>query len=446
MSIFKLQYIRNKINDALRNPLVKNMMIVAVIAMLIKIIAFYKETIIAGNFGLDEVIDTFLVAILIPTFIQSVFVSSLNNLFIPNYIAELKSNGNKGGFQSLIITITVGISLFSCLLAYLGTDMFLNIVYSEFPDNYYALIKEQLYFVMPCLFFWGISIALRGLLEVSNRFLVATLSEIIPLLTMIFFLLFLKDNFGYMVLAYGTLAGSILGFAYLLFFSIKYNDLTLSKPVLNDNSRLMINQLPPKISSSFLSAMNNYIDQFFVGQLAVGSLAAISYGNRLPAFGVAIVIMALGSVLLPHFSRLVNEDLKAAYHQLFRALKLILGIGIIIVIISVFMSDWIVELWLERDKFTHKDTLKVSAIQQILLVSVPFNLCTLIMVKFLTSINKNRFMAWVSLANLIINITLNFILIKYYDVYGLVLSTTLVFILGSVFYFSYTYKQYKLIK
>lgn len=438
--------IQDKINTSLSNPLVKNMLIVAVIGVLIKAIAFYKETIIAGTFGLGETIDTFLVAILVPTFIQSVFINSLKNLFIPNYIAELKNNGDKGSFQSLIILITIGVSIFSCIIAYFGTDIFLELIYSEFPEGYYPLIKQQLYFVLPCLFFWGISSVLSGLLEVSNRFLVATLAELFPLLTMIFFLIFLKDNFGQMVLAYGTLVGSIIGFIYLLVISVKYNDFALSKPVMNDNSRMMVKQLPPKISSSFLSAMNNYIDQFFVGQLVIGSLAALNYGNRLPAFGVTIVIMALGSVLLPHFSRLVNEDLKSAYQQLFKTLKLVLVFGLLLIIIGIFMSDWIVELWLERGAFTHQDTLKVSGIQQILLISVPFNLCTLVMVKFLTSINKNKFMAWISLANLVINIILNFILVKHYDVYGLVMSTTLVLILGSVFYFSYTYKQYKLIK
>ncbi|WP_299100131.1 murein biosynthesis integral membrane protein MurJ [uncultured Winogradskyella sp.] len=428
------------------NPLIRSMIIVAVIGLVIKVIAVYKETIIAGSFGLGEIIDTFSVAVLVPTFIQSVFINSIKNLFIPNYITELKNNGNKGSFQALVILITIGVSLFSCIIAYFGTDLFLNLVYSEFPETYLPLIKDQLYFVLPCLFFWGISSVLSGLLEVSNRFLISTLAELFPLLTMIFFLIFLKDQFGHMVLAYGTFAGSIIGFSYLLFFSIRYNDFELKKPVLNDNSRLMIKQLPPKISSSFLTAMNNYIDQFFVGQLVIGSLAAINYGNRLPAFGVTIVIMALGSVLLPHFSRLVNEDLKSAYHQLFKALKLVLGIGVFLVIVGVFMSDWIVELWLERGKFTHKHTLKVSGIQQILLISVPFNICTLIMVKFLTSINKNQFMAWISLANLILNVILNFILIKYYDVFGLVMSTTIVLILGSIFYFSYTYKQYKLIR
>jgi putative peptidoglycan lipid II flippase len=438
--------IKEKINASLGNPLIRSMLIVAILGILVKAVAFYKETIIAESFGLGEVIDTFYVAMLVPVFIQSVFISSLNNLFVPNYITELKQNGNIGSFQTLVILITIGISLVSCIIAYFGTDLFLNLVYSDFPPFYYPMIKQQLVFILPCLFFWGVASVMRGLLEISSHFLVATLAELFPLLTMIIFLVFFKDDFKHMVLAYGTFAGSIIGFLFLFLFAVKYGDFKLGKPVLNENSREMITQLPPKISSSFLSAMNNYIDHFFVGQLVIGSLSAINYGNRLPAFGVAIVIMALGSVLLPHFSRLVNEDLKSAYHQLFKALKLILGIGLITVVIGVFMSDWIIELWLERGEFTRNDTLKVSTIQQILLISVPFNLCTLVMVKFLTSINKNNFMARISLVNLLINIILNFILIKYYDVYGLVMSTTLVYILGSLFYFNYTFKQYKMIR
>jgi putative peptidoglycan lipid II flippase len=189
--------------------------------------------------------------------------------------------------------------------------------------------------------------------------------------------------------------------------------------------------------------MNNFVDQFFAGQLIVGSLAALSYANRIPAFGVAIVIMSLGSVLLPHFSRLVNEDIKMAYQYLFKILKWMFVGLLLATIVGIFISDWVVELWLERDQFTHDDTIKVSAIQKILLLNVPFYLCTLIIVKFLTSINKNSFMAWTSLINLVINITLNIILIKHYGVFGLAMSTSLVLIISSCFYFGYTFKQYK---
>lgn len=446
MSWVNIIIIRPTIKKALRNPLTRNMLIVGIVTLLIKVTAFYKETLIAGSFGLGEILDTFLVAILVPTFIQSVFMNSLRNIFIPNYIAEMKNDGNKGSFQSIILIITIGISVFSALLAFISMDVFLDMIYPGHSESYYQLVKNQLYIVLPCLLFWGVNSVMGGLLEISDRYLTAHIYGFIPLLTMIFFLIFLKDYFGELVLAIGTLTGTILGFIYMLTTANWYKVLLISKPIVNANAKLMIRQLPPKISSSFLSAMNNYIDQFFAGQLIVGSIAALNYGNRVPAFGITIVIMALGSVLLPHFSRLVNEDINAAYRQLFKSLKIVLIGGIILAVVGIFLSDWVVELWLERDEFTHEDTLKVSRIQQILLANVPFYLCTLIMVKFLTSINKNSFMAWISLINLMVNIVLNIILIKYYDVFGLALSTSLVLFLSSIFHFWYTYKQYKKIR
>tara|TARA_R110002111_G_scaffold110212_5_gene169534 strand:+ start:8365 stop:9705 length:1341 start_codon:yes stop_codon:yes gene_type:complete len=443
MIIAQIKKITQKAYNALQNPVIKSMMIVASITLLIKVLAFYKETIIAGSFGLNEVIDTFIIAALIPTFINSVFISSLKNLFIPNYITELKNGGDKSSFQSIVFVITLGISFFSILLTYFLFDTFLDIIYPNQPEANHQLVKDQLIIILPCVFFWGITSVLTGLLEIENRFLLATIVDLFPIITMILFLYYLKDTLGPLVLAYGTLTGTIVGFVFLIFYSIKYKDVSIGKPILNDNSRLMIQQLPPKVSSGFLSAMNNFVDQFFAGQLIVGSLAALSYANRIPAFGVAIVIMALGNVLLPHFSKLVNEDLKKAYQYLFRILKWVFISILVAAIVGIFISDWIIELWLERDQFTHDDSVKVSAIQQILLINVPFYLCTLIIVKFLTSINKNSFMAWVSLANLVINITLNIILIKHYGVFGLAMSTSLVLIISSFFYFGYTYKQYK---
>ncbi|WP_299520390.1 murein biosynthesis integral membrane protein MurJ [Winogradskyella sp.] len=434
------------LNEKLHNPVLRSMFIVGVITMLVKALAFYKETIVAGAFGLNEVIDTFIIASLIPTFVNSVFISSLTNLFIPNYIIELKNEGNKASFQSIVFIMVFLISLISAVVILISIDGILDIIYPNQPEENYQLVKDQLYVILPCLFLWGVSIVVSGLLEIENRFLISTAVGLIPLATMILFLFYLIDTLGEMVLAYGTLAGTILAFIYLLFFALKYKQISLGKPEFNRNSRQMLKQLPPKVSSGFLSVMNNFIDQFFAGQLVVGSLAALNYGNRIPAFFVAIVIMSLGNVLLPHFSRLVNDDLKGAYQYLFKILKWMFLAVLVFSIIAGIFSELIIELWLERDQFTSEDTAKVALIQQILLIHVPFYLCTLVLGKFLTSLNLNTFMAWISFFNLLINIILNVILIKYYGVYGLALSTTLVLIISSCFYFGYTYRNYKKIQ
>ncbi|MAX71649.1 MAG: virulence factor MviN [Flavobacteriaceae bacterium] len=443
MASINIKSLISSLVSKLKSPLVRNVIIVALVTLFIKVLAFYKETIIASKFGLGFDLDTFLVALLIPSFIQSVFLNSLTNLFIPNYIVELKNKGNIAGFQSIVFLMAFAVALFSTLLAYFVIDLFLEEVFPNKSVEYYLQVKKQLFIILPCLALWGFTSVISGLLEISNKFLVSTIQGVFPILTVILCLLYFKSYFGDMVLAYGSLFGSIISFIFILLFGLHHKVIYIGKPVMNKNSWEMVNQLPPKISSSFLSAMNNFIDQFFAGQLAIGSIAALNYGNRFPAFGVTIVIMAFGSVLLPHFSRLVNEDLKMAYSHLFKTLKLIFFSGIIVVVILILFSDSIIELWLERDEFTAEDTIKVSRIQQILLINVPFYLCTRIIVKFLTSINKNKFMAWVSLLNLVVNVILNIILIKYYDVYGLAFSTTLVLIISSFFYFGFTYKQFK---
>src|SRR5690606_24652267 len=194
--------------------------------------------------------------------------------------------------------------------------------------------KDQLFIILPCLFFWGISSVLSGLLEVSNRFFVSTISTIFPLATMILFLIFLKESLGDMVLALGTLVGSVFGFVFILLMMLKYKYLHIGKPEINQNTVLMLRQLPPKVASSFLTAMNNYIDQFFAAQLVIGSIAALNYGIKIPAFAISIVITALGSVLLPHFSRLVTENLESAYQHLFKILKWVVLLSAIFVVIG----------------------------------------------------------------------------------------------------------------
>ena len=208
----------------------------------------------------------------------------------------------------------------------------------------------------------------------------------------------------------------------------------------------MIKQLPPKISSGFLSGMNSFVDQFFAAQLAIGSITAINYGIKIPAFIISILILALGNVLLPYFSRLINTDLAKAYKQLFNILKTIFISSLILIVISIFFSDNIISILFERNEFTSDDTIIVSNIQKIALIYIPFYLCTLVLVRFLTSINKNKFMAWVSFFGLVTNIVLNIILIKHFEVYGLIMATTIIYILISIFYVNFTLKQYKLSK
>ena len=337
-----MKKITELIKKLLTDPLIINILSVGVITLVVKGLGFYKETLVASTIGLSELLDTFYIAILIPSFVQNVFVGSLKNLFIPNYLAEVKSTNNAGEFQSVSFIIITGMVVILSLLSILFVSFGLEFVFKDHSPLYYELIRMQFYIILPCLLIWGYSSLIGGLLEIDNKFIISSLTPIFASITTIICLIFFKEELGERVLAIGILSGSILGFLFLTGYSYSSKNLQLKHPVINSNIRVMIKQLPPKITSGFLTGINPFVDQFFAAQLVVGSISAINYGIKIPQFIVGILILAIGNVLLPHFSKLTVENIEKAYQQLFKVLKLIFGSTLVIVIIGIYFSDEIV--------------------------------------------------------------------------------------------------------
>ena len=61
------------------NATATNIILVGVISVIVKVFGFYKEVVIAGEFGLSEILDTFFIALLIPGFVNQVFLSAFKN-------------------------------------------------------------------------------------------------------------------------------------------------------------------------------------------------------------------------------------------------------------------------------------------------------------------------------------------------------------------------------
>ena len=435
----------DKIKSILNNKIVQNVFLVGGIALLIKFVGFFKETQVAASFGLSEILDTYFIAMIIPAFVSTVFLGSFKNVFIPNYIAELNSTKNISAFQGTGFFITCVVSGFFILIAYLATDVFLEELFPDHTESYYSLVRSQLYFLLPCILLWGLSALLSGLLNVNEEFRLSSMSNIfLPVIT-ILFLYLLKDQLGANLLAIATLVGSLVGFLYLLLVSKIKNILTFSRPDLrNTNTLTMLKQLPAKVISSFLAGLNSVIDSYFAAQLVIGSVSAINYGTKIPMFAIGIAALALSNVLLPYFSKLVMTQMDKAYKTLFRMLKIIFSITTVIAIAGILTSDFFVALFFERNEFTAEDTAVVANIQKIILIYLPFRICGMLLISFLTSINKNNYQAYVTLISVILNIILDIILIKYFGVFGIAIATTVITIVRDTVLFLFTLKQRRL--
>lgn len=428
-----------------RKGVARNILIVFLVTLMVKGLGFFKETFVAANFGLSEVLDTFFIAFILPGFIQNVFVSSFNQVFIPNYVAEQHGENNTASFKSAVFLVTFSISLFLVLVSFVFADVYIEEFFPGHDSEYYALVKSQLYFLLPCILFWGLSSLIHGLLNIRDEYLLSSSSGVILPITIILTLYFGKEFFGKNVLAIGTLFGAMLSFSYLVSVGLKKGVLAFSKPNFrSDNIRVMLKQVPVKMTSSFLTGMHNVIDSYFAAKLVIGSVSALNYGNKIPAFAIGILVIAISNVLLPYFSKAVVVNRKKSFETLFRLLKTVFIVSAIVAVLGIITSDFFVSLFFERGKFSSNDAEIVSLIQKIILIYVPFKTSGMLIVNFLTSINKNNIMALVAFISVVLNAILDYVLIGSYGVYGIAMASTAVIVLRNILMFSYTWNQYRL--
>jgi putative peptidoglycan lipid II flippase len=407
------------------------MVVVGSITLLVKGFGFFKEMTIGRTYGLSELLDTFLIAVLIPGFMNNVFMSSFQNVFVPNYVAEQKLGKQLGSFQSATILLTFILALLLSVIAYLLTDKFLEFLFSGHTANYYYLVRIQFYCMIPCILFWSFSAFLGSLLEINNKFKYSSIYPIITALVMLVCLYFLRNFLGKYTLAIGMLLGSFCEMIYLLIIVLKFKILKLKRPdFLLPNIGMMYRQLPSKATSLLLNGFSGFVNQIFAGKLIVGSIAAINYGLKIPAFISGILIIAIGNVAFPYFSKLATEDKKKAFKVMKRTLLNAFILSASSAVFVIFISVPLIKLLFQKGNFSAADSIKVGHLQQIIVIYVPFYIGSMLIMKFLTSINKNNFMAFASLINLFLTVILNYVLAKTFQINGIAIATTLVYIIN----------------
>jgi putative peptidoglycan lipid II flippase len=428
----------NKVKTILNNGTIINVFIVGFATLIVKGLGFAKEIVIADFYGLSELIDTFYIAILIPSFIDNVFLGGYKSVFIPNYVRELKTGRNIGAFQSSSFIVTLGSAILFCILSILATDVYLEFLFKGHTAEYYELIKSQFYYILPSILFWGLSSLLSGILNIDNEFKLSTLSYVFTPICIMICLFFFKDELGVIVLAFGTLIGAVISFIFLLVICLKRNLIHIKRPNFKSSNTIeMFRQIPVKLSANIITGLNGMVDQYFAAKLMMGSIAALNYGIKIPMFSIGIVTIALGNVLLPYFSKRAVENRQETFIKLQNILKFILIGSSVITIFLIFSSPFLITIIFEHNAFTPDHTKIVSRIQQMYLIQVPVYIISIILVRFLESINKNKFMVYVAIICLSLNVVLNYILIKALGVYGLALATSIVAIINSLLLYWY---------
>jgi putative peptidoglycan lipid II flippase len=416
-------------------------LIVAIMTVVAKLATVVKELVVAHTFGTSNMIDAFLIAFILPMFVISIVAGSFGSAVMPTYIRTKDKSGEvlaQKLFSSIQI-LAVVILIVSVLILAALAPVLLPLLGSGFDQQTIALTQSLFYWLLPVVLITGISQIFSIIINANKRFLTVALAPIITPICSIVILLLFVDTIGVYTLAIGVLIGSIFELIIIVRSASRYNISVMPKwQGMSNEVRTVIGQFVPMLAGAFLMSSTILVDQAMAAMLESGSVATLNYASRMVATILGIGALALGAAVLPYFSRMVaDEKWTDIYHALWTYSRFIVLISLPIVFFLFVFSESIIGLLFERGVFNAKDTQLVGEVQAWYLLQIPFYLLSILAVKLISAMKKNEILLKIAIVNLIVNIVGNYILMQYFGIAGIALSTAIVYALSCLMLFIY---------
>jgi putative peptidoglycan lipid II flippase len=441
ISISKFKCLRAWQSKTTNRRILSAILVLIVMTGAAKLAATAKELIVAGYFGVSETVDAFLIAFLLPMFAINVLAGSFSSALMPTYIRTRDDKGMEAAQKLFSSIMTLGIVFLVAAAIVLATlsPLLLPLLASGFSSNAMELTQNLFYWLLPVLVFSGIGQLYSTAMNAEERFVIVALTPAVTPVCAVIFLVLLIDTWGIDALAAGTLFGSAIEMVILASVAVQRGiSLRPRWGKMTDELRVVVGQYIPMVSGAFLMSGTVLVDQAMAAMLEPGSVATLNFANRVVALILGVGSMALGTAVLPHFSRMVaDEDWKSVRYTFRAYARLIVLFSIPITALLFLFSEEIIRLLFERGAFSSEDAKLVGQVQAYFILQVPFYLLGILGVRMLSAIMKNSILMKISFVNLIINIIGNYFLVQYFGVAGIALSTAIVYALSfGMIYFS----------
>lgn len=409
------------------------------LTLLVKLAAVFKELISAYQFGAGRDLDALLIAWALPTFLVNVLGGSLQAALVPVYLDVRHKEGQPAAAQLIgsLSVVYLALLIAVSFLLWLLSPWLLRGMGMGFTTSELALCQRVFYVLLPIVLFTGMARLYGGVLVAEDRFALTTVATIAtPMLSIICMLLF-AGAIGIYSLAAGILLGALLEMVVLVSVLSRRNPgLSLRWGGRTPALAQIGAQYFPVIMGSVLMAGTLLTDQAMAGMLPAGGVSALNYANKVPAVILGLTSAAIGTAVLPYFSRMVTAaDWSGVRHTFRTYSKLIAVTTIPVTIVLAVLSGPIIRHLFERGAFTAADSHVVAWTQVCFLVQIPFYTLGILAVRLISALQANRILMWGSAISLVLNGVLDYALMQKMGVAGIALSTSLVYVASFLYLF-----------
>jgi len=414
--------------------MVSGFLLVALLTMVGKIVAFAKDALVANKLGTASELDAFMLVFGFYTFISSVLGGGIPESFVPAY-AELRERRGlrrayRLGIQSVASHFT---ALLICggLLA-LAAPSVVAWTTKGFEPAKQALAVSLLRGLLPFLLCFGVAQHLGAWLRAGKTFLLAASAPMLVPLGIVIALLLAGNKVNAWTLVSGTVWGAVAHLSVLLVAIIRRLPRRLSwwrcslrhwEPGL----RVVLSNAVPFLIGGVAFGSAVVVDQTMAAWLTAGSVAVLGYSDKVCAIVLALTAGPASDVLFPHFAELVaRRDWNGLRKRLFASAGIIVSAALPMTLAMCFFAPWIVRILFERGAFGPQDTQRVAEVLRYAAFQIPFYILGTVAARIVISLQASRYMLSIAFSALFLNASLNWLLMRHLGAAGIALSTTIV--------------------
>ena len=405
-------------------------LLVMIITMVSRVLGLVRAGIIAYYFGASAMTDAFFSAFKISNFFRQLLgEGALGSSFIPLYNERVESEGEENSKQFIysILNLLFVFSTIVTILMIIFSQGIIDGIVSGFPDET-KIIASRLLKIMSVYFvFISLSGMVCAILNNFKQFAVPASTSIFFNLAIILASMYFGKTYGIDALAYGVVIGGLFQFLVVLpaffkimkgySFKIDWKDPYLKKIFI---------MICPMLIGIVARQVNTIVDQMFASYLAEGGVSALENATRLYLLPVGVFGVSISTVIFPALSKAMSKnDLDGATDNIVKGLNILLFLIIPSTAVLTFYAPEVIRLTLSYGKFD-EEAVRVTS-QALLYYSLGLYFYTAIylMTRAFYSVKNSKYPVKFSIISIVINIVLNFLLIKSMAYRGLELSTSI---------------------
>ena len=406
----------------------KNTFLFSIGTFFSRILGFGRELVFSYVFGASFFSDLFFACFRIPNLLRRLLAEGTLSFAYINVYSELENE--KGEKESLRLSSAFFnwiflITFFLYILVIFFSYDIVYIMLKGFSPEKLVYASIILKWVFPFIIFISLGSIFSGFLNMKGSFFIPAVSSSflnIALITAV--LVFYTKDPVLMgkILGLSVIIAGFLQFALLWWYSRK-SGFKYSFILKDKNVKKMFFYFIPGTFAMAISQLNIVIDSFFASYLPDGGYSWLWYSNRIVQFPLAIFGVAMANVLTPYIAK--NREKSMVSSSLLKTFKYNSLILIPVTIGIMVYSREFIQIVFQRGRFTSNDVLNVSTLLFYYASGLWFFSALKIITPVFYSLKKVYIPVYAGLVTLIVNTSLNYVLIRTMGASGLSLATVI---------------------